>query len=327
MCAAPASRLRRFALLLGAGASYGAWRDSQSPTPPLGDGLFERLAGAFPNTWGSLSEAQVAAFSDDDPGLGFETGMARLWRDDLQGAQRAQPLLTDMAIYFAKFRLPVDQPNCYTQLLSGLARIGLIGERLAVATLNYECLLDLAAAELRIFPNPYPVPPCRGALTAWKPHGACNLVVKPVADGAWVNITIGQCQAYLVGAGIPLVPVHPDQVISLYENQVNIPPAMSMYAPGKESPVAPEYIDQSRALWLEWSRNAAVAVVVGARPNFDDAHVWSGITDGASDVWFVGDDESAAKLRAAIGEGRVTHLGSRFHEVLPSLCTRLSLSV
>jgi len=42
---------RRFAVLLGAGASYGAWDDHVS-TPPLGDSLFDCLVARLPTYMG-----------------------------------------------------------------------------------------------------------------------------------------------------------------------------------------------------------------------------------------------------------------------------------
>lgn len=66
--------LRRFAVLLGAGASYGAWDDSSS-TPPLGDCLFGHLVAHFPSTWGSLDGEQRSFFQRQDSRQEFEHGM------------------------------------------------------------------------------------------------------------------------------------------------------------------------------------------------------------------------------------------------------------
>src|ERR1022692_67688 len=102
---------RRFAVLLGAGASYGAWDDHAS-TPPLGDSLFEYLVARFPKTWGSLDDAQRSAFTVRNSRPAFEDGMLAMWECERSRAVLGQPavtvqaLLTDLALYFAAFRLP-----------------------------------------------------------------------------------------------------------------------------------------------------------------------------------------------------------------------------
>jgi hypothetical protein len=52
------------------------------------------------------------------------------------------------------------------------------------------------------------------------------------------NITMVANRYYVAGSGVRLVAVPPAQVASIYEGQSNIPPAMSLYAPGKHSPTA-----------------------------------------------------------------------------------------
>lgn len=110
---------RRFAVLLGAGASYGAW-DDPSSTPPLGDCLLDRLVAHFPNTWGSLDDEQRSFFVGQDSRPAFERGMLSLWEGESSWAGAGPPpitvqaLLTDLGLYFAAFQLPVGVPNCYS---------------------------------------------------------------------------------------------------------------------------------------------------------------------------------------------------------------------
>lgn len=146
----------------------------------------------------------------------------------------------------------------------------------------------------------------------------------PVASGNWRNIQMSACGVW-VGGGVPLIAVHPEQVRQIYEGQHHIPPAMSLYAPGKSSPVAPEEILRSRQCWTDWSRSADVTIIVGARPNLDDEHVWQGVLEGRSEVWFIGDAASALTLEHEAGAGRVSHLGEYFEPSLPSLTSRIQL--
>lgn len=312
----------RFAILFGAGASFGAV--DAAHRPPLGADLFEKLIEAFPDTWGAISGEDKQNFEGPDRGLAFETGMQWLWERDQRGELAVQDLITDMALFFASFRLPAGGGDCYSELLRAFHRAGIIGPRLGIATLNYECLLELAAADLRIPVDPSPVMPRANCLTAWKPHGACNLIVQPVATGNWTNISMSACGAW-VGGGVPLVAVHPDQVERIYEGQHNVPPAMSLYAPGKSSPVAPEQILRARECWTSWSRSSDVTIVVGARPNLDDMHVWQGILQGRGQLWFIGDRDSASTLTRELPHDRVSHLGEYFAPSLPSLVSRIRL--
>ena len=154
--------------------------------------------------------------------------------------------------------------------------------RLGIATLNYECLLELAARGLNIPVDPSPVMPRVNRLTAWKPHGACNLIVQPVATGNWKDIRMSAGAAWVGGGGVPLVAVQAEQVRQIYEGQHNVPPAMSLYAPGKSSPVAPEQILPSCTCWTEWSRSSDAVIIVGALPNLErnDQNLWMALGGG-----------------------------------------------
>lgn len=313
---------KSLAILIGAGASYGAWQRGVL-RPPLGDALFAALEDRFPETWGNLNARQREAFTESDSGLGFEHGMQAIWDQEMQGLPTAVPvqsLLTDMAVYFAEFRPPADGDDCYSKLIGCLRDRDLIGERLAVASLNYEVLFDLAAVGVGVGVSAKPLPPARGGITVWKPHGACNLVPEPVVAGNWQNIGVFRSPNMLVGGKVVAIP--PRRVIELYASQRNIPPAMSLYAPGKHSPVAPDYIEEARRQWSEWARRAETVIAIGVRYVPDDGHIWNDVIRGTSDVWYLGDDMSADKLSEQLG-GRLVHLGSYFRESLPDLVSRI----
>lgn len=314
----------RIAILVGAGASFGAW-DGAPPRPPLGVDLFPALCGSFPATWGRLTEDQKALFVAIRPGIDFEHGMQRLWEDEMSGKESAtwvQDLIVDMAVYFARFRLPDGRGNRYTELIACLQRHGLTWARLGVASLNYECLLEMAIAALGVTVDSAPVPPRADAISVWKPHGACNLVLRDVANGKWGKITVRRSPNMAVG-DLPLVALTPPEVETIYQSRRTIPPAMSLYAPGKHSPVVPRFIDQSRAQWVRWTSNAQLALSIGTRYVRGDHHVWKGIARGEGTVWYIGDENSAMKLRRDVGDRRLVYPGERLGEALPDLITRL----
>jgi hypothetical protein len=289
-------------VLLGAGASYGAW-DDQSATPPLGGALFDALVSGYPETWGRLNEIQKAAFTGEETRPGFENGMNELWEQELALTHphpdyvSVQDLLTDMAIYFAAFRLPSEAPNCYSELVRAIAQSGLVGPRLGIATLNYECLLERASFAFGVPVDVGPCDPHQGALTVWKPHGACNLIADAVVNGNIRQVKMTTNMYYATGPGTRLVAVPPERVAEIYRDQDNIPPAMSLYAPSKHSPTAPEMINASRERWTRWARSADVVITVGVRFLPDDHHIWDGIISGRSSVWFVGNATAPARVR------------------------------
>src|SRR5665213_3074620 len=111
---------QRVCLLVGAGASYGAF-DADDLRPPLGDSLFTELVAKFPHTWGALTDSVVEIFSSRDHG--FERGMGELWAHD---DGRVQPLLLDLAMYFAPMRPPTFGVNRYANLAARLHDRGLL---------------------------------------------------------------------------------------------------------------------------------------------------------------------------------------------------------
>jgi hypothetical protein len=321
---------RRFAVLLGAGASYGAW-DDPSSTPPLGDALFDCLVRHFPKSWGSLDDEQCSAFTAKESRPAFESGMLSLWEGEQKRMASGPPvvtvqmLLTDLALYFAAFQLPAGVPNCYNALIDLLAQSGIVGQRLGVATLNYECLIELALEARRIPFDLNPDAPHSGVFSLWRPHGACNLLVDGVANGNMRDITIIGGNYYVAGTGVRLVAVPPGQVASIYAGQSNIPPAMSLYAPGKHSPTAPDLIAALRQRWEEWARAADIVVVIGARYVPEDLHTWRGIVEGPGSIWYVGDDASAAACAERVGPKRFTHLDRYFKPALGKLAARVKI--
>jgi hypothetical protein len=298
----------RIAVLLGAGASYGAGA-IEPELPPLGNDLFERLQEAYPNTWGAVPENLTALFEAD-----FETGMIELWN---RADSQVQMAIIDMARYFALFRPPADASDSYSSLVRTLRDGGLL-PALAVASLNYECLLELAAGGAGV-PVTYAAngrPP--GSLLMWKPHGSCNLV-PPLEI---YNSSFKNTANYYEG---PLNALHPDEVLAKYSAGYSLPPAMSLYAPGKPTPVAAQFVDQARKEWGQWARSAQYVTVIGAAPNLADGHIWAPILEGSSAVWYVGGEErDFADFKEALGP-RLTNLGRRISDALPGIERRLRL--
>jgi hypothetical protein len=314
-------RFASYAVLFGAGASFGAGDVSPHP-PPLGSQLYDTLVQAFPSTWGTLVKPdEEIAFRDPD--VPFENGMGLIWT---RGEPRAQHLITDLALYFTRFE-PAGGMDCYSRLLRALRLRNVLG-RTSFASLNYDCIFELAAGRQGLLVNHDGTRRRKREIPLIKPHGSCNFVVQGL--GRDRNITMTNVQS---GPGVtyyegPIEARRPDEIAALYHAGPSIPPAISLYAPGKPSPMAPAMLAQLRQHWSTAVEGATVVVVIGARVVLADPHVWDPITDTTCDVWYVGKPVGPdfARFREILAD-RLTMLADTFDLALSRLDSRLRLLI
>lgn len=305
------------AVLFGAGASYGAGPVSPHE-PPLGGQLFEALKSAYPDSWGSLLDPEKNATFQED----FEHGMAMLWADQGDSAQR---LIIDMALYFTRFRLA--GPNFYSALLSTLFRQG-SDHRVIFATLNYDCLFEQAVtkAGLSIRSLWRVVGTGQSALQLLKLHGSCNYL-SPMTRNM-KNVRLGPVGVAYIDSEVPgpsdLEIVPQDEVLEIYTQAGGtLPPAISLYEPTKHSPVGGGLIQKVREEWAALVPEADVESSIGARPVAQDEHIWAPIQMSDAQVWFVGGRDADYGRRAwALGD-RMTYLGFTFEESIPMIRDKL----
>src|SRR5208282_5526014 len=133
----------RIAFLLGAGASLGAGHTL--PTrPPLGNELYDALAREYPGTWGP--ESIIGCKYADQLSANIEETFANeicRWYPALHVLEWYR----DMARFFAKFSLDGTGQDLYTRLLEFLKSTDMLLAA-TFASLNYDCLLELAAVGL-----------------------------------------------------------------------------------------------------------------------------------------------------------------------------------
>jgi hypothetical protein len=311
-------RFAAYAVMFGAGASFGAG-DVSPHAPPLGSQLYDALIDAFPSTWGALIEPDEEA-ALRHPDVPFEKGMGLIWaRND----SRTQLLVTDLGLYFTRFE-PTGETDCYARLLQML-RLRNVLARTSFASLNYDCIFELAAARQGLTINYDGARSPRRELPLVKPHGSCNFVMQGLGHNVQMtNVRMaGIGTAYYDG---PLEARAPSEMAQLYAAGPSMPPAISLYAPGKPSPMAPTALAQLRDRWSQAVEAATVVVVIGARVVLADSHVWDPVTRGGCDVWYVGVPVGPdfRIFEARLG-GRLTMFADTFDAAVSRLDSRLRL--
>jgi hypothetical protein len=279
----------RLAFLFGAGASYGAGGGVLPHPPPLGRHLYGELRQAFPETWGNLPPSLAKLFKRE-----FETGMDAMRRG---GQEQSRPLL-EISRFFATFQ-PGPEPSCYLRLIRLLESCHLI-EGCRFATLNYDCLIDLDLDSAKFGYNdgerhgPYMH---QKSVQLWKLHGACNLVN---AVGTFRgNQFFGVGQLY-EGPGKYVTRV---EAIANCDDE-GLPPMLSLYAPGKPTPVGANVVEPLRRRWELWVKQSDVIVVIGARILNRDEHLYRPLKKASGQIWYVGDRNDFHIPRPFVPVGR-----------------------
>lgn len=296
----------RVAFLFGAGASFGAGGKIVPSRPPLGDMLYADLVNRFPTTWGSLPNETAQSFNTG----GFEAGMVALLTAGYP--PESNRLLLDMAHYFASYTF-VGGSSFYHEIAT-LIRNHQAADWCTVASLNYECLFEIAAGTDVGLPIVYDEIDEPNSLVTLKPHGSCNFL--PALSGnSFINVGIAGHANVGIYKG-PICAVSTQEVIKYIVAGESIPPAMSFYAPGKHSPVGADAIAKTRQLWTAACESAEVVLVVGCRPLQADEHLFRPIINCPAKVYMVGgrDGDEFDSFEAAVGAARFEYIGDRCDE-------------
>lgn len=304
--------IAQVAVMVGAGASYGCGRVSPGP-PPLGDGLYRWLREQCPGTWRAIKGALHERFEKD----GFEVGMYEAWTNY---SEQTQNMLIDMARAFARFKLPADGSDLYTSLLRGLVANRLL-DRTVFSSLNYECLLEQAGGTLGLPVGYWSTGRPVNALVILKPHGSCNLL-PDTGTNVFHNIritTAGGSSQYFAG---PVKPVPLDEIERLTHN--SLPPAMSLYAPGKHTPVALDWVNKVRDEWRDVAVGCQTIAIIGVRPIWADAHLWEPVIESKARVLYIGGTADHATLVKKLTRD-VEHVGRTFVEGIRPLNERFRI--
>jgi len=267
-------------VLFGAGASNGTL-NVLPESPPLGSGLYPKLAEAFPSTWGILPAPLVIKFESN-----FEDGMDELWQNH---SNVVPNLMQDTARFFARYRLDETQGDYYSRLILYLQQAKKL-DNYAFSTINYECLiehaLNLAGRKVCYGPE---YSTNSDISTLWKIHGSCNFTVKGITarkgEGIDVRYTSG---ATFHGSGIDFI--NPTQVPTYCATNA-LYPCMSLYAPGKPNQMARAMIESMQQNWQLYVSTADKVIVIGAAPYPPDTHIWDHIANCPGHLYYIGDEE------------------------------------
>jgi hypothetical protein len=258
-------------VLFGAGASYGS--GVVAPTvPPLGSQLFPVLRRLYAS-WRAVPDEAAAQFHQN-----FEKGMALVIE---RYSMAIGPLMQDMAVFFSGFTIPPNSPNRYVSIVAATMTRGDI----LWSTLNYECLLEFAAAR-----NGKPVAyfneseeAFSNAVPIWKLHGSCNFKVTGLEATRGISFGSG----VIFGGGIE--PLDPSAVRAHYRGNTALYPAMALFAEGKPIAMSPAPIQDAQRRWGEHIGAADRVLLIGVNPNPADAHLWVPLAETRADLGFVGD--------------------------------------
>ena len=265
-------------LLFGAGASIGSERRGG---PPLGSSLFDALVKFNPPGWGAVKSGFGLAFTKD-----FEAGMAKLATEN----PHALPLLQRaMAAYFFNF-----QPTAESVYLRLAVRLRASKWPGALATLNYERLLELSLGQAHIRPvvGQASSPPLTVELIL--PHGCCHLF----CDGArGISGAVSFAGAAVQTDGPISVLADPCQ----FQTRVNgdaFPPVMSYFEPSKQTTAGASFIRSQRARFEAIVGAAGAIAIVGVRVRPGDAHIWAPLAKTHAPILYCAGKDAATEYQA-----------------------------
>ncbi|MCI0339534.1 MAG: SIR2 family protein [Planctomycetales bacterium] len=236
---------------------------------------------------------EVALFRDN-----FEDGMNAVLQ---KFGMAVAPLMQEMAVFFSIFAIPASGENRYVTLLERARK-----HRVLWSTLNYECLLECAAARLGRSVA-YFADPADDSVPVWKLHGSCNFRVTGLAAGRGVSFGTG----VTVGGGIE--PMDLPQVREWCAGDNALYPAMSLYAAGKPIVMSPGPVQDAQSRWARHVLESERVLLIGINPHGPDGHVWGPLATTPAEVACIGNEAAFTAWASANRGGRPTKFfGSRW---------------
>jgi hypothetical protein len=192
------------------------------------------------------------------------------------------PLMQDMALYFTSFRLDGTGSDLYSSLMKAMS--GTSFSETLFSSLNYECLLEIAASALGLTVHYGDIPPPPDSMTVWKLHGSCNFIPDPKS----ISLRRGGSFGFGATFNPNLLPVSPHEAAQWVCGDTALYPAMCMFAVGKPSQISPHVFAGYQSKWAELINRAKKVFVIGVRPHLIDSHVWGPLGNTDAELFFVG---------------------------------------
>jgi len=279
----PPSRSRtipKVVLLFGAGASRGCGGLGQNE-PPTSKQLYGVLRDKFPNSWGRLEVALHHSFERK-----FELGMEQMYETH----RDIFDYLKDLTVLMSTYRIGKFEDNLYYALISKYAD-KFVNEEVVFATLNYDCLIELAALAW----NP------KMSISYWgnnqglrllKVHGSCNFLPAGISGQGKYLIEPGA----KIDCGIDLV--DPLEVRDRMA-KMPVPAAMSLYTRSKDTIIGEKIMNWIKTEFQAVVMSAQLVAIVGIQPpphdEILDEHIWAPLRKTRAKLLFVGSEEKCRK--------------------------------
>lgn len=286
-------------VFFGAGASYGCG-DVYPRNPPIGRHLFPALHQLY-SGWRSIPDQAADLFEDD-----FEEGMAEVIE---KYGMAVGPLMQEMAIFFSIFHIRSKSQNRYVEILRSLSG----RDDVYWSTINYECLLELAASQLG-YQIAY-FPDLNGSksnvLPILKLHGSCNFKVTGFEATRGVRYS---GTGVTFGGGIEAI--DPSDVRAHYSGNTALYPAMCLYTKGKPIAMSPSPIIEIQKRWAKHVIESDKILLIGVNPNLEDDHIWKVLGESEAVVGYIGSHQLFLDWTASSRQGKKnTFIGRTWEEV------------
>lgn len=300
-----------YALLFGAGASYGSGDVTPRP-PPLAADLLVPLKRLFPTIWGALAPEHEAALAND-----FEAGMKMLGE---QQSHYLPPLQRALASFFFDF-VP-GRDNLYRKLARRIKGSDWPG---ILISLNYERLLELSLLLEGIAPFCGSPPDAKSSVELCLPHGCCHLFCE-AARGSAANMSFSGPSVTTRG---PVICI-PDRREYCHRIKTDaFPPVMSYFDASKGTTSGANFIEDQRARYTQVVQSASTIVIVGVRARPHDRHLWEALAATDAELVYCSGGKAGQEFEEWAHherEGKVSlALSGYFAECFEELCARVDL--
>jgi hypothetical protein len=162
----------------------------------------------------------------------------------------------------------------------------------------------------------------RDSVRVLKIHGSCNFI-PDVPLHLMRGIEVEACTVH-VEAPIRIASVQ--EACKHCAVEKAFPPAMALYAPGKEVLYSPAFVLAHQAAWNEAAKHAATIYAIGVRLNTADTHVWDTIANSRATIVYVGGEpEDVRDWARAHRRRNLVVAGPTFAEGLPVVARRLAV--